>query len=198
LKSGRTVRTSAAKEWAPNSAKNDSTRLAGGGAHVGRGQQIRNDDDTPRAGGEHFGEVRALDPADAERGDARADLAFHRGDVLQANARAAQLGGRGKQRAEADVIEALRQRRARLFQRMGRAADEFSGTHDFPRRGQWPVVLAEVHAIRAELRGEFREIIQDERHSRRAAQRQQSFRHTADAGGVMGFGAQLQQIRAAF
>jgi hypothetical protein len=50
-------------------AKNDSARLAGGRANIGRGQQIGNDDDAPRSGCEHFTEVGALDAADAKRGD---------------------------------------------------------------------------------------------------------------------------------
>ena len=87
-------------------------------------EQIGDDDDTAGSSGEDLGERLAGDAADAEGGDLGADFAFHGGDVLEADGGAPDLGGSGKKRAEADVVEAFFQSGAGLGERMSGAADE--------------------------------------------------------------------------
>ena len=98
--------------------------LAGGGLDVGGGEQIGDDDDTARAGGDDLRERPPGDAADAEGGDFRTDFTLHGGDFIEADGGAAGLGGRGEKWAEADVVEALGEGGAGLREGMGGAAED--------------------------------------------------------------------------
>jgi hypothetical protein len=63
------------------------------------------------------------DPADAEGRDFIADLALHRGDIREADARTTGLGWSGKKRTESDVVEALSKGGAGLSERVSGATE---------------------------------------------------------------------------
>jgi hypothetical protein len=79
-----------------------SARVAG---DISGLQQAGDDDDAARSRGDHGFEVLELDSADAKDGDPRARVRHP--DLLQADRGTAWLGGRGEQRAEADVVRAF-------------------------------------------------------------------------------------------
>lgn len=171
--------------------------LAGGGGDVLGLEEVGDDDDAAGSGGEDLGEVAAVDAADAEGGDSRADVSFHFGDLIEPDAGSAEFGGGGKQRAEADVVEALGEGGASLVERVGGAADDHRGADDGAGLGERAIVLPEVESVGAEFRGELGEVIEDEWDTGGAAEREGGFRDAADGGGVAGFGAELEQVRAA-
>lgn len=65
------------------------------------------DDDTVSAGGEGLRKSFGGYAADAEDGDLLADGGLDGGDVFKTDTGATFFGGGGKERAEADVVEAL-------------------------------------------------------------------------------------------
>ena len=63
------------------------------------------------------------DPADAEGRDFIADLALHRGDIREADARTTDLSWSGEKRTESNVVEALSEGGAGLRERVSGATE---------------------------------------------------------------------------
>ena len=156
------------------------------GAHDGK---------VPRAGAEHGGQPRFVDPADGDGGTRRG--VDHRAHGLQAQRRIGNfLGRRGVDGADADVVGSGGTRGSRLRERMRGEPENFQRREAFPCGGQRHVVLPEMHAVGLRFRGDFRIVVHDEERARSRSDAANVFRGFDDAFPRRALHAQLNETQA--
>ena len=156
------------------------------GAHDGK---------VPRAGAEHGGQPRFVDPADGDGGTRRG--VDHRAHGLQAQRRIGNfLGRRGVDGADADVVGSGGTRGSRLRERMRGEPENFQRREAFPCGGQRHVVLPEMHAVGLRFRGDFRIVVHDEERARSRSDTANVFRGFDDAFPRRALHAQLNETQA--
>ena len=156
------------------------------GAHDGK---------VPRAGAEHGGQPRFVEPADGDGGTRRG--VDHRAHGLQAQRRIGNfLGRRGVDGADADVVGSGGTRGSRLRERMRGEPENFQRREAFPCGGQRHVVLPEMHAVGLRFRGDFRIVVHDEERARSRSDAANVFRGFDDAFPRRALHAQLNETQA--
>ena len=156
------------------------------GAHDGK---------VPRAGAEHGGQPRFVDPADGDGGTRRG--VDHRAHGLLAQRRIGNfLGRRGVDGADADVVGSGGTRGSRLRERMRGEPENFQRREAFPCGGQRHVVLPEMHAVGLRFRGDFRIVVHDEERARSRSDAANVFRGFDDAFPRRALHAQLNETQA--
>ena len=156
------------------------------GAHDGK---------VPRAGAEHGGQPRFVDPADGDGGTRRG--VDHRAHGLQAQRRIGNfLGRRGVDGADADVVGSGGTRGSCLRERMRGEPENFQRREACPCGGQRHVVLPEMHAVGLRFRGDFRIVVHDEERARSRSDAANVFRGFDDAFPRRALHAQLNETQA--
>ena len=112
-----------------------------------------------------------IEAADAD--DGNIDGIAYRPQLVKRDVDGIGLGRRGDERPDAEVIGASSLRLERLGDRLGRNADYRIRPQHLARLGAREIVLADMHAVSSDFKCSLDVVVNDERHSRRTANRQE-------------------------
>ena len=153
------------------------------------------DGEVSRAGAEHGGQPRFVEPADGDGGTRRG--VDHRAHGLQAQRRIGNfLGRRGVDGADADVVRRGGSCGNCLRERVRGESENLQRREAFPRGGQRHVVLPEMHAVGLRFRGDFRIVVHDEERARSRSDAANVFRGFDDTFPRRALHAQLNETQA--
>ncbi len=128
---------------------------------VPRLQQPRDENDAPRTGCDDISQVLELDATNAK--DRQRDGSVDSLDIGESDGSVIRLRRRREKRTKANVIGTFSRGLRRLLKAVGRFADEAVPAGGLASFGNGQVVLADVHACRADFARDLRVIIDDER-----------------------------------
>jgi hypothetical protein len=148
-----------------------------------------------KAGGEDLVEVGFGDAGDGDggEGDGLGDLA----GVVGAGENVAGLGGGGEDGTDADVISAVEEGLAGLFDAMGADAEEFVGAEEFADVGGGEVGLADVNAVGVGEEGDVGAVVDDAEDVVLAAEGDELVGAAEEVAGLQVFFTELEAVGAA-
>ena len=152
------------------------------------------DGEVSRAGAEHGGQPRFVNPADGDGGAGRG--VDHFAHCAEPERRVGNfLRRRGVDGTDADVVGSGGARGGDLRGRVRGESENFQRREAFPRGGQRHVVLSEMHAVGFRFRGDFGIVVHDEERARSRSDAANVFRGFEDAFPRRALHAQLNEAQ---